>query len=89
MRHSQVVGSPSFQRAILDVRALLLLIMLEVSRSEARFLWLNNFECEQFRADQGAVRLPSFSSPAENAIVHRLEEMFYCPPGSRIYRRAT
>jgi biotin carboxylase len=66
---------PDLRSSTLDVRALLLRCAPEHVRERVRFVWLNNFECEQFWADPGTVRLPSLSSSAESAIVNRMEEM--------------
>lgn len=48
---------------------------LNTQPGRERFVWLNNFECEQFWASARTARLFSLTSPAENAIVNRMEEM--------------
>jgi D-alanine-D-alanine ligase-like ATP-grasp enzyme len=68
-------GRPYLRSSMLNVRELLCSCVPSPARGRERFLWLTNFECEQFWTGPDSARLLSFSSPTESAIVNHMEEM--------------
>jgi hypothetical protein len=63
------------QGSELSLRKLFVNSLPAEERSNARFVWLSNFEAERFWVQPNTAQLPKFSQPDDVAIVNRLEEM--------------